>query len=476
MSDFAFATITQLLQAYQTKQVSVVEVTSQFLDRIKQIDQQIKSYLTVTDQLAQQQAAKLDQMLADDPEVVHRLPLFGVPIALKDLYLTQGVETTAASKVLQGYVPPYSATAWQKLEQAGAVLLGKLNCDAWAHGSSGENSDYFPTHNPWNLDYVPGGSSSGSAAALAAGLALATAGTDTGGSIRLPAAFCNLVGLKPTYGRVSRYGVIAMSSSMDSIGHFTRTVEDSARYLSVTAGQDPYDATTPPVKVPSYHQQLDLPDQTITIGLPQEYFDQGLDSQVSQLIEQARKVMEQKLPVKFVSLSLPHSQYVISVYYILQTSEVSSNLARYDGLRYGQNRSQFGAEAKRRIMLGTYTLSSGYYDAYYKKAAQVRGLIKKDFDQAFDQVDLIMAPVSPTPAFKLGEKEQDPLSMYLSDILTIAANLAGIPALSLPVGLTDQHLPVGMQLMAPAFQEQRLFQLGHAFQQITDHHLKHPNL
>ncbi|MGB9706959.1 MAG: Asp-tRNA(Asn)/Glu-tRNA(Gln) amidotransferase subunit GatA, partial [Microgenomates group bacterium] len=395
-------------------------------------------------------------------EIEEKLPLFGIPIGVKDLFCTKGIRTTAGSKVLENYTPVYDATVVRKLKEAGAIIIGKTNLDAWAHGSSGENSDFGPTKNPYDEKRVPGGSSSGSAVATATGMALAATGTDTGGSIRLPAAFCGVVGLKPTYGRVSRFGVIAMASSLDSIGHFTKNVEDSAIILNVTAGKDPLDATTSPIAVPNYLKNLKKGIRGIKIGVPKQYFIRGMDKEVEKNILRAIKKLE-KLGAKIINISLPHTKYALAVYYIIQPSEVSSNLARYDGIRYGLGREKFGDEAKRRIMLGTYTLSAGYYEAYYLKAMKVRTLIRKDFEEAFKKVKAIVAPVSPTLPFKFGEKTADPLKMYLSDIFTIPANLAGLPGLSLPIGFAD-NLPVGMQILGPQFSEDLLFQIGWAYE------------
>jgi aspartyl-tRNA(Asn)/glutamyl-tRNA(Gln) amidotransferase subunit A len=467
--DLHHLTISTLHKHYLNGDFSVTEITQAYLSRIKKYNPILNAFITVAEDYALQKAKQLDKK----PKTTK--PLFGVPIALKDLYLTQGIRTTAGSKVLDNYIPQYPATAWEKLESAGAVLLGKLNCDAWAHGSSGENSQYGPTKNPWDTTRVPGGSSSGSGAALAADLALITTGTDTGGSIRNPATFCNLVGIKPTYGRVSRYGIIAMCSSTDSIGHLGKTVEDVARVLSVTAGPDPHDATTTNQPVPDYSKKLTANNSKLTLGIPKEYFTTSVDPEVSQIIQQSIS-QYQNLGFKIKSISLPHTKYALAIYYIIQPSEVSSNLGRYDGIRYGQDRSHLGNEAIRRIMLGTYTLSAGYYDAYYKKAAQVRTLIKQDFDNTFKKADLILTPVSPTPPFKLGEKSADPLQLYLADIFAVTANLAGIPALAIPCGFTQKNLPVGFQLLGPHFSEQLLFQAGHAYQQVTNWHLCKPQL
>lgn len=468
-------TILQAKKGLKEKKFSSVELTRACLERIKKIGLQINAFITTCEKEALDKAKRVDEQLNNGTiEQWNSYPFLGIPIALKDLYSTKDIKTTAGSKVLQNYIPPYDATVVKKLKDAGAIIIGKTNLDAWAHGSSGENSDFGPTKNPWNHDYVPGGSSSGSAAALAADMCLAATGTDTGGSIRLPASFCNVVGLKPTYGRVSRYGIVAMASSLDSIGHFTKTVEDSAVFLAVTAGHDPLDSTTPNRPVPHYLAALKKGIKGIKIGVPKEYTEKGLDSEIKENFEVAKKVFS-RLGAEIIEISLPHTEYAIACYYIIQPAEVSSNLARYDGIRFGNDRSFFGDEAKRRIMLGTFTLSAGYYEAYYKKAMQVRTLIKKDFDEAFNKVDAIIAPVSPTPPWKLGEKVDDPLKMYLSDIYTVTANLARIPGLAVPSGFVNE-LPTGMQILGPQFSEELLFQIGHAYEQTTDWHTKKPKL
>ncbi len=439
------------------KEVSSEELVKLCLNEIEKKDN-LNAFITVNKEGALRQAKFADQKIKDGIN----LPLLGIPVAIKDLFLTKGLKTTAGSKVLENYIPQYDATVVKKLYEAGAIIVGKTNCDAWAHGSSGENSDFGPTKNPFNPDLVPGGSSSGSAVSVAADMALMATGTDTGGSIRLPASFCNVVGLKPTYGRVSRYGVIAMSSSQDSIGHFTKTVEDSAIVLGVTAGQDKFDATTPSTPVQNYTKAIN-DVKKVNIGIPKEYFVKGLDPKIKDAVNKAIKFYE-KEGFGIEEISLPNTEYAIACYYILQPSEVSSNLARYDGIRYGNSRETFGDEAKRRIMLGTFTLSSGYYDAYYKKAMKVRTLIKKDFEDAFKKVDAIISPVSPTMPWNLGEKTDDPLAMYLSDALTVPANIAGIPGISVPIEMID-GLPVGMQILGPHFSEELLFQLGHFYEQ-----------
>lgn len=463
-------TIKQAQEGLRNKKLSSVELTNACLEQIKKLNPKINAFITICEKEAIESAGKADKFIKNN----ENLPLLGIPIALKDLFSTKGVKTTAGSKVLENYIPPFDATIVKKLKDAGAIIIGKTNLDAWGHGGSGENSDFGNTRNPWNTEYVPGGSSSGSAAALASDMCITSTGTDTGGSSRLPSAFCNVVGLKPTYGRVSRYGIIAMASSLDSIGHFTKTVEDSALVLNITAGQDLHDSTTPNEKVPDYTKSLKNGVKGLKIGRPKEYFTQGLDSQIKQLTDYALKKYE-RLGAEIIDISLPHTEYANPCYYIIQPAEVSSNLAKYDGIRYGYGREKFGDEAKRRIMLGTYTLSAGYYDAYYKKAMQVRTLIKKDFDEAFKKVDAIITPVSPTPPWKFGEKVRDPLKMYLSDIFTVTANLAGIPGLSLPIGFVD-GLPVGMQILGPQFSEGSLFQIGHEYQNVTDFHKQKPNL
>ncbi len=476
--DIKSLTIAQAKKDLQEKKYSSVELTTAYLDRIEKLNPTLNAFITVSKAEALEQAKKADEQFSNlTIEQLSNYPLLGIPIALKDIYSTIGIRTTAGSTVLENYVPPFDATVVKKLKDAGTIIIGKTNLDAWAHGSSGENSEFGPTKNPWNTAYVPGGSSSGSAVAVAADFALAASGTDTGGSIRLPASFTNTVGLKPTYGRVSRAGIISMSSSMDTIGHFTKTVEDSALYLSVSAGQDPMDATTPDQPVPDYLKNLTKGVKGLKIGIPLEFnpFEDEPTRQANKMkMKEALNVLS-KLGAEMVEISLPHTEYAIAVYYIIQPSEVSSNLARFDGIRFGNDRSSFGEEAKRRIMLGTYTLSAGYYDAYYKKAMKVRTLIKKDFDEAFKKVDAIIAPVSPTPPWKLGEKNDDPLAMYLSDIYTVTANLSGNPGLAVPIGFANE-LPVGMQIIGPHFSEELLFQIGHAYEQETKWFEKRPNI
>jgi aspartyl-tRNA(Asn)/glutamyl-tRNA(Gln) amidotransferase subunit A len=453
-------TIKKAMQGLKDRQYSSVELVTACLDQIRMRNQNLNAFITVCEDKALEQAKQADVLIKDGQD----LPLLGIPIAAKDIFSTKGVKTTAASKVLDSYIPPYDATVISKLKNAGAVIVGKTNLDAWAHGSSGENSDFGAVKNPWNEEYVPGGSSSGSAVSVTSGMALAATGTDTGGSIRLPASFTNIVGLKPTYGRVSRYGIIAMASSLDCVGHFTKTVEDSALFLNVTAGKDSFDATTPPEIVPDYLKSLPNGINGLRIGVPKEYIE-GIEPEIFNNFKSSLKILE-KLGAEIINISLPNTEYGIAVYYIIQPAEVSSNLARFDGIRYGNDRASFGNEAKRRIMLGTFTLSVGYYDAYYKKAMKVRTLIIQDFENAYKKVDAIVSPVSPTVVWKIGEKVNDPLKMYLSDVLTVNCNLAGIPGLSVPSGFI-QGLPVGIQFLGPKFSEELLFRIGHTFEQET---------
>lgn len=457
--DFTELTIKKAKKHLAAKDISATELTKHYLEKTKTLNPTLNAFITITETDALDQAQIADKKLSQGTD----LPLLGIPIALKDIFVTKGIRTTAGSKVLENYIPQYDGTVVKKLRDAGAIVVGKTNQDAWAHGSSGENSDFGATKNPYNTDYVPGGSSSGSPVSVASGMALAATGTDTGGSIRLPASFTNTVGLKPTYGRVSRYGVIAMASSLDSIGHFTRTVEDNALFLQVTAGKDEMDATTPPKAVQDYSKNLTAGVKGLKIGVPKEYFIEGLDPRVKTLIENALKFYE-KNGAELIEVSLPHTMYAIEVYYIIQTAEVSSNLARFDGIRYGATRAAFGEEAKRRIMLGTYVLSSGYYDAYYTKAQKVRTLLKLDFEKAFEKVDCLITPASPTLPWKMGEKMDNPLAMYLSDIFTVHTNLTGHPGLAVPAGFID-GLPVGMQIIAPHFSEALLYTIGHTFEQ-----------
>lgn len=457
-------------QLLLSKEISCLELTRAFLKRAAVLNKSLNAFITISDEIALSRTKKVDKLLADNQPVSS---LTGIPIAAKDLFSTQGIKTTAGSKVLKNYVPVYDSTVISRLKDAGSVIVGKTNLDAWGHGSSGENSDFGLTKNPYDLSRVPGGSSSGSAAAVSASMCLAATGTDTGGSIRMPSAFCNVVGLKPTYGRVSRYGVIAMASSLDSIGNFTKTVYDSALFLNATAGKDLFDSTTSDIKVDNYTSQIEKGVKGLKIGLPKEYF-KDLDTKIKETTLKAIKNLE-KLGAKIEDISMPHTQYGVATYYIIQPSEVSSNLARYDGIRFGNSRNFFGQEAKRRIILGTYTLSAGYYDAYYLKAMKVRRLIKEDFDKAFKKVDVMICPTSPTLPFKLGEKVNDPLSMYLSDIFVVTQNLAGVPSLNIPCGFI-QNLPIGMQIVGPHFSEKLLYQVGYAYEQETKWYEQKPEL
>ncbi len=461
-------TISDIIEGYKKHEFSVSEIINSYLERVNALNPSLNAFITIDQENAKKKAA-----LLEGKDIIN--PLHGVPFGIKDMFLTKGVRTTAASNVLKDYIPPYTSTAITRLEENGAISLGKLNHDAWAHGSSGENSDFGNTLNPWNTEYVPGGSSSGSSASVAAGMVPFSTGTDTGGSIRLPASFTNTVGLKPTYGLVSRYGVISMASSLDSIGHFSKTVKDSAIILNATAGQDGYDSTLAEGKSTDYTKSIGKDIKGMRIGVPKEYVGTGLSPDVKEVFENSLKIL-QNLGAEILEISLPHTDEGIAVYYIIQPSEVSSNLARYDGIRFGADRSHFGKEAKRRIMLGTFTLSSGYYDAYYKKAMQVRTLITKDFEDAYKKVDVIVSPVSPTPPWKFGEKANDPLAMYLSDALTVTINLAGVPGISVPAGFSKDELPIGIQFIGPHFSEELLFKTGYAFEQQTKMYLKLPNI
>ncbi len=451
-------TIKETKEGLLKKEFSPVELVDAYLARIEK-NKDLNAFITVSSEAAYKKAKDLES-------VSEGLPLLGTVVAHKDLFLTEGVKTTASSKVLESYIPVYSATMVDRMEKAGAIMIGKTNCDAWAHGASGENSDFGPTLNPWNKKYIPGGSSSGSAASVAAGLSLVSTGTDTGGSIREPANFCGVVGFKPTYGAVSRYGVIAMASSLDSVGSFGHTVEDVETIFNVVKGTDGFDSTVA-------EKGLGEKKGNLKIGIPKEYFVDGLNKEVERAVLEASKVFE-KEGIELVEVSLPNTKYAIDVYYIIQPAEVSSNLGRYDGIRYGNTRDSFGAEAKRRIMLGTYVLSAGYYDAYYLKAQKVRSKIISDFDKVFESVDALLAPVSPTPAFKLGEKASNPLQMYLADIFTVSANLVGIPGLAIPSGFSKEKLPLGFQLMTPKFSENTLFELGKLYQKAVNYIPKLP--
>jgi aspartyl-tRNA(Asn)/glutamyl-tRNA(Gln) amidotransferase subunit A len=468
-------TIASVRHALLAKRVSARELASEFYARIAKRNPELNAYLALSPERAYAQADRIDAALASGDLLP---PLAGLPLAVKDVLSTRGVTTTCASRILENYRPPYDATAVERLERAGAMILGKTNCDEFAMGGSNENSAYGPVRNPLALDRVPGGSSGGSAAAVAAGLAVAALGTDTGGSIRQPGSFCGVPGMMPTYGRVSRYGLIAFASSLDRIGPFARSVRDAATVFSVMAGRDPLDSTSADVPVADYVKALDTSVRGLRIGVPTDYFGAGLDPLVKEKIE-AGIALLQRLGCHRVPLRMPHTDYAVATYYLIATAEASSNLARYDGVRYGlrvpgstlmemyrkTRGTGFGAEVKRRIMLGTYALSAGYYDAYYLKAQKVRALIARDFAQAFELADVIVTPTSPVPAFRLGERTQDPLAMYLADIYTVTGSLAGVPGISVPAGKTPEGLPVGLQIYGPAFGEAQMLQIAHAFEQ-----------
>ena len=480
-------TIHAAAEKLHKRELSSHELTHAVLDHIQATDNRIHSYLTVSREEALKQAEAADQLLSRE---TYPSPLCGIPIALKDVILTQGIRSTAGSKILEQFTPPYDATVTQLLKGAGAVIIGKVNCDEFAMGSSNENSAFTPSRNPWNIDRVPGGSSGGSATAVAADQALAALGTDTGGSIRLPASFCGIVGMKPTYGRVSRFGVVAYASSLDQVGPCTKDIRDCALLLNVIAGHDPRESTSADRPTPDYTAALDRGAGGLRIGIPQEYFVDGMQPEVEAAVRQAIAQLEAQ-GAQVVPVSLPHTEYAVAAYYIIATAEASSNLARYDGVRYGYRAPQvddlnemyhvtrahgFGSEVKRRIMLGTYVLSAGYYDAYYTKAQKVRTLIRQDFLNAFEMCDLITTPVAPTTAFRVGEKTADPLTMYLTDIFTIAVNLAGLPALSVPCGFDQSGLPIGLQLIGRPFDEATLLQAGYAYEQAHGWHTRKPSL
>lgn len=484
--DIERLTLVDIKRLLDTGEVSAQEVTEAYLARIEAAEPQIRAFLTVTADLARQQARQADERRAQGENA----PLLGVPLAIKDVISTAGVRTTCGSRMLETYVPPFDATVVQRLREAGAVFLGKTNTDEFAMGSSTENSAFGATRNPWDTTRVPGGSSGGSAAAVAAAEAPAALGTDTGGSVRQPAALCGVVGLKPTYGRVSRYGLIAYASSLDQIGPLTRTVADAALLLSVIAGHDPLDSTSGQHPVPDYMAALAQADvKGKRLGVVRDWLENpGLHPGVREAVQTALATYE-SLGATLVDITLPHSEYGLPVYYLIAPAEASSNLARYDGVLYGYRASQtsdiwdlfaksrgegFGPEVKRRIMLGTYALSAGYYDQYYKKAQKVRTLIRRDFEQAFEQVDVVVGPTSPVPAFKLGERTDDPIQMYLADIFTLTVNLAGLPGISIPCGFAE-GLPVGLQLIGRAWDETTLLQIAHVYEQATDWHTRTPS-
>lgn len=468
--DIKTLTIAQAKKDLKAKKYSSVDLTKAYLKRIEDVDSKIKSFVTVTEEEALKNAKAADEQIAKGVD----LPLLGIPLSIKDNFSTQGIRTTASSKVLDNYIPPYDATVVTKLKNAGMVLLGKTNLDAWAHGSSTETSDYGPSRNPWNTDHLPGGSSGGAAASVAADETIAAIGSETAGSIRQPASWCGVVGLKPTYGRVSRYGVVAMGSSLDSPGPITKTVEDSALILHVLAGQDVHDATTGPNSVPDYTKTLTKEIKGLTIGIADDYFE-GVDPEIKASIEDSRKTFE-KLGAKIKKIKLFAPKYAIAVYTIVMRAEVSSNLARYDGIRYGNDRSFFAKEAKRRIMLGTYTLSAGYYDQYYNKALQVRTLIIEDFKKAFEEVDVIIAPTSPTTALPVGATKNKAMFGELADVLVEPSSLAGLSGINVPCGFSKAGLPIGLQIIGPQFAEERILNVAHKYQEENPLYLKKPNL
>ncbi|HEY6041696.1 MAG TPA: Asp-tRNA(Asn)/Glu-tRNA(Gln) amidotransferase subunit GatA [Anaerolineae bacterium] len=470
----------------RTRKISSVELTRALLDRIQSIDGKLNAYLTINDDRALE-AARLADMKIEQGADFGKQPLLGIPISVKDIICTRNTRTTAGSKILHNFIPPYNAAVVDKLEGAGAIVIGKTNCDEFAMGSSNENSAFGPVHNPWDLYRVPGGSSGGSAAAVAADEAFAALGTDTGGSVRQPASLTNIVGLRPTYGRVSRYGVIAFASSLDQVGPMTKDVRDAAILLRAIAGRDLKDSTTMDLPVPDYETALGRDSlKGLRVGVPAEYFGAGMQPGVESALRTALREFE-KLGAELDQVSLPHTQYALPTYYLLAPAEASANLARYDGVKYGfraeggsmweqmknTREEGFGAEVRRRIILGTYALSAGYYDAYYLKAQKVRTLIKQDFDKAFEKFDVLLGAASPTTAFKLGEKTSDPLQMYLADVFTLAHPLAGICAMCLPCGFSD-GLPVGIQVMGRAFDEERILQVGYAYEQVTQWHKRRP--
>ncbi len=477
--DITNFTIASTRTAIAEKQITATALAEAFFEKIKVEDREIHAWLTLCEERALSQAQHLDELVG------HReksLPaLVGVPVGVKDVMVTKGVRTTAGSKILESFVPPYDCTAVARLEAAGAIVLGKTNCDEFAMGSSNENSAYGPVRNPHDKSRVPGGSSGGSAAAVAAGMAVATLGSDTGGSIRQPASFCGVVGLMPTYGRVSRYGLIAFASSLDRIGPLTKTVRDAGIMLGVIAGHDPMDSTSAQIPVPNYEEELNRPIHRLKIGVPKEYFAEGLDAEVGAAVEAAIARLGAQ-GTEIVPISLPHTPYAVPTYYVIATAEASANLARYDGVRYSYRAPQvrtlaemyrrsrdqgFGAEVKRRIMLGTYALSAGYYDAYYLKAQRVRTLLARDFEAAFQKVDVVVTPTAPTAAFRLGEKTDDPLAMYLADIYTVTGDLVGVPGISVPCGYSRSGLPIGLQVLGPHFDEATVLRVAQAVESFT---------
>ncbi|MGA2367912.1 MAG: Asp-tRNA(Asn)/Glu-tRNA(Gln) amidotransferase subunit GatA [Dehalococcoidia bacterium] len=486
MSDLHKITIHEAHKLLKEKKVSSVELTEAVLEHLHKVEGKVRACVTITDEKAVEYAKAADRVIAGGDIK----PLTGVPALIKDVICTKGIRTTCSSKMLENFVPPYDANVIEKLKADGYVIVGKTNMDEFAMGSSTENSAFFVTHNPWNLDCVPGGSSGGSAAGTASDEAIYSLGSDTGGSIRQPAGLCGVVGLKPTYGRVSRYGLVAFASSLDQIGPITKDVTDSALIMNTIAGHDKRDSTTVPYEVPDYTKALKADIKNVRIGIPREYFVEGMQPAVRKAIEAAIKKLEELGAKVDRNVSLPYTEYALAAYYILAPSEASANLARYDGVKYGfsyrdttnmweamekTKQYGFGAEVKRRIMLGTYALSAGYYDAYYLKAQKVRTLIKRDFEKAFGQYDVLVTPVSPTTAFKIGEKVDDPVQMYLSDVCTLPINIAGVPAISIPAGFVD-GLPVGMQIIGKHFSEEMLLRVAYAYEQATPWHTKKPSI
>lgn len=484
--DLCRHTVSEAIRLLRAREISAREILDAVYQRIDAVEGSVKAFVTLTREQALKTAEMVDTQRLTNAEAQ---TLAGIPIAVKDNICTKGIPTTCSSKILSNFVPPYESTVTERLTEHGYVLVGKTNMDEFAMGSSTENSGFHSTRNPWNLEKIPGGSSGGSAAAVAADECLAALGSDTGGSIRQPAAFCGVVGMKPTYGRVSRFGLIAFASSLDQIGTLAKDVRDTALLLNVICGHDPRDSTSAPLPVPDFTSVLGRDIKGVKIGIPREYFVEGMDGEIEAAVRRSIAHLE-ALGAIPVAVSLPHTEYAIATYYILATSEASSNLARYDGVKYGlragardlmdmyvQTRAQgFGPEVKRRIMLGTYALSSGYYEAYYKKAQQVRTLVKQDFERAFEQVDLLITPTTPTAAFSIGERIDDPLQMYLSDIFTISINLAGLPAISIPCGCTADNLPIGLQCIGRPFDEETILKIAYAYEQSTDWHRRKPPL
>ncbi|HYK86899.1 MAG TPA: Asp-tRNA(Asn)/Glu-tRNA(Gln) amidotransferase subunit GatA [Ktedonobacteraceae bacterium] len=485
MSELYTLSITEAGEMLRRHEISSVELTRAHLDRIRAVEDKVKAFTLVTDDLAMQQAEEADRRFSRGDTVS---PLTGIPLAIKDVICTKGINTTCGSYMLKDFKPPFNATVMERLNAAGAVMLGKTNMDEFAMGSSTEHSAFFPTHNPWDLDRTPGGSSGGSAAAVAAGMAMGSYGSDTGGSIRQPGSLCNVVGLKPTYGRVSRFGLVAFASSLDQIGPFARSAQDAALLLQAIAGPDAYDSTCSPKTVPDYSNALNGSIKGLRIGVPEEYWVEGMQQGVVKAVRDDIERLRE-LGASVSEVSLPHTKYGVAAYYIIAPAEASANLARYDGVKYGYSyrdtddmwealektrQHGFGQEVKRRIMLGTYALSSGYYDAYYKQAEKVRALITQDFDRAFERFDVLVSPTTPTVAFKLGEIS-DPYQMYLQDVFTLPANLAGICGVSIPGGFSD-GLPVGLQLLGNAFAEDAILRVADAFEQVTDYHKQWPRI